>query len=104
MRGVSVGGLTLIVSSNIISNRLKEVICMVNYFEEFLSKPHWTKAIFKHNNIPISAVAKGLGLSYSYVSNLLCGVMTITPEVEKRLAKLVEGLERSHSAPPAEDQ
>ena len=59
----------------------------------FTPTPHWTKAIFKANGIPISAVAKGLGLSYSYVSSLLCGVCRVTPEVEGKLAQLTEGLE-----------
>ena len=74
-------------------------------FEEFLPAPHRSKAYFKANNIPISVVAKALGLSYSYVSSMLCGIVNITADNEAKLSKLVEGLEiPSLSAPPAEKE
>jgi len=65
--------------------------------------PHWSKQVFKRHDIPISSVALTLGLSYSYVSNLLCGVCKVTEEVEGRLKELVERIEKSCSAPPAEE-
>ena len=68
-------------------------------FKDLLPQPHWSKAKFKAHDIPISVVAKALGLSYSYVSSLLSGVCNVTEEVEGKLKGLVERMERSKSAP-----
>jgi len=72
-----------------IDNR-KEVISMDNPLKAFLPTPHWSKAVFKANGVPFSAVAKGLGFSYAYTCNLLSGVCNVTPEVEARLEELVK--------------
>ena len=74
-------------------------------FDEFVPVPHWSRAKFKANNIPISAVAKAMHLSYSYVSNMLCGVVNVTAENETKLTRLAEGLEiPSLSAPETEEK
>ena len=73
-------------------------------FDEFLPIPHWSRAYFKANNIPLSAVAKALHLSYTYTCNMLSGVATVTSENEAKLTRLAEGLEiPSLSAPAAEE-
>ena len=77
---------------------------MAEWWEDSSPNPHWSKVLFKHNNIPISAVAKAMHLSYSYVSNMLCGVVNVTADNEAKLFRLAEGLAGpSDSAPPAED-
>lgn len=55
--------------------------------------PHPTKAIFQSHNVPISAVANALGLSYPYVSNMLSGTIKPTGRVDSELRKLSEMLE-----------
>lgn len=57
--------------------------------------PHPTRAFFKSNNIPISAVARYLGLSFSYTSNLLSGIHRMTPENDRKLRELVDQLKQS---------
>lgn len=65
---------------------------MTETFEKFLPRHHWSKAMFKANGIPLSAVAKALGLSYPYVCSLLSGVVKVTPEVETKLKRLTLNL------------
>ena len=62
----------------------------MNLLEEYPQIPHPARAVFKANGIPINTVAKALGLSYSYTSNMLCGVVKVTPENEAKLQELVK--------------
>jgi len=57
---------------------------------ELLPKPSPYRAIFKKEKFPVKAVARFLGYSYGYTSNLLCGTCAMTPEVDDKLAELVK--------------
>jgi len=61
--------------------------------KSFKPQRHWTKPIFKRNEISLAAVARGLGVSYSYASAILSGNVKSTPEVEARLSQLANQLE-----------
>ncbi len=51
------------------------------------------KAIFKQHGITAKAVGQIMGISYTHVLNLLCGVSRITPENRAKLDSMVEQLE-----------
>jgi len=60
---------------------------------KFFPEKHPTKEIFRSRDIPISAVAKFLGLSTAYTGSLLNGVARLSPENDRKLiefARLVE--------------
>ena len=54
--------------------------------------PHPAKAIIKANNISVASVAEFMGLSFTYVTNILNGVVRITPENENKLKEIIEHL------------
>jgi transcriptional regulator with XRE-family HTH domain len=54
--------------------------------------PHPAKAVIKANNISVASVARFMGLSFTYVTNILNGVMRITPENENKLKEIIEHL------------
>lgn len=55
-------------------------------------KPHPIKTILKKNNISIASVARHLGLSFTYVTNLINGVARVTPENEAKLQEIIKHL------------
>ena len=57
---------------------------------KFLPKEHPTKQIFKKHNVPLSAVSNFTGLTYNYVSSLLRGAITTTPQVDAKLHELAK--------------
>lgn len=61
--------------------------------------PHWSYGFFTENAINIDAVARALGLSYTYTGALLRGAMRITPENEAKLRSIVETLKRQQAEP-----
>jgi hypothetical protein len=61
--------------------------------KEFKPVPHPSAPIFQKHKIPRSAIAEALGLSYSYVCNLLTGVRKSTPTVDSKLRELADQLE-----------
>jgi hypothetical protein len=62
--------------------------------KDFFPTPHWSKQVFKDHGFPIAAVAKYLGLAYSYTSNILSGIRQATPQVEAKLRELVDQVEK----------
>jgi len=62
---------------------------------KFLPKPHPTRAIFKKHNIPLSAVSQYLDLTYNYVSSILRGAISATPDIDAKLQKLADELQKS---------
>lgn len=66
---------------------------MKNHLAIYLPEPHKTRDIFRSNGIPVSAVAKFLGLSSNYTCSILSGFSRATKENESKLlefARLVE--------------
>ncbi len=61
--------------------------------KELKQEQHPAKAVFKLKDVPISAVAKAMNLSFTYVVNMLNGVTRVTPENEAKLQKIIESLE-----------
>lgn len=55
--------------------------------------PHPASAIFKKNQIPLSAIATAVNLSYGHVCSILSGIRPATPEIDSKLSKLAESLE-----------
>jgi len=68
----------------------------MSILQQYLPKPHPTKAIFKKHNIPISAVANYLQLTTTYVNSMLSGHLRITPENKAKLIKLAEYVEQEN--------
>jgi hypothetical protein len=60
---------------------------MKNEIAEFLPQPHPTKQIFFRHHIPVSAVAKFLGLSTAYTCSLLTGFSRVSAENDAKLRK-----------------
>jgi transcriptional regulator with XRE-family HTH domain len=63
--------------------------------QNYIPKEHHLKKFFKQYECPLGLVAAYVGLSYSYMSNILNGRMTPTPEVEEKLNKLADELRKS---------
>ena len=57
--------------------------------------PHPTKPIFKKFGIPSAAVARTLGLSYTYLVGVLSGLQTPSPETDAKLRKLACDIQAS---------
>jgi len=55
-------------------------------------KPHPIKTVLKKNNVSVAALAKHLGLSFTYVTNLINGVARVTPENEAKLQEIIRHL------------
>ena len=67
----------------------KKLSSAKNPLEEFQPQPHPTKAIINSQKIPISVIAKYLGVSYFYASKILSGIVRATPRIEHRLQELI---------------
>ena len=59
-------------------------------------KPHPIKTILKKNNISVASVAQHLGLSFTYVTNLINGAARVTPENEAKLQEIISYLGGKH--------
>jgi hypothetical protein len=57
--------------------------------KHLLPKPIRHKQIFRQLGLPIAAIAKHIGYSYSYTQNILNGLYTLSPEIEAKLDQLV---------------
>ena len=55
-------------------------------------EPTRYKEIFKGTGTSVAQVSKALGLSYAYVSSMLCGTVNLTPENKEKLDTLVNSL------------
>ena len=55
-------------------------------------EPTKYREIFKGTGTSVAQVSKAIGLSYAYVSSMLCGTVTLTPENKDKLDTLVESL------------
>ena len=66
----------------------------MNSINDYLPKPHPTKAVFKKHQFPVSAVAKYLQLNTNYVSSMLSGHLRISPANEAKLRQLANHIER----------
>jgi len=61
--------------------------------KDFYPVEHSTKKVFQQHNIPLSAISKAVGRSYSYLSNILSGNQPATKEVDAKLRELAASLE-----------
>lgn len=57
--------------------------------------PHWSREVFQSYGLSLGAVAKALGLSYSYVCGMLSGNIAVTPVQEERIRQLVKYIEKT---------
>jgi len=55
-------------------------------------KPHETKKTFKEKGVKVSQVAQAMGLAFTYTSMILTGVARCTPENDRKLWELANGL------------
>ena len=61
--------------------------------EQFKSRPHPFKAVFKKHKVAVTTVANYLALNYQYVYNMLAGHIRMSNPVEEKLLILVNQLE-----------
>jgi len=56
-------------------------------------KEHWCRPILRMHHVPLAQIAQYIQRSYPLTCSVLTGAMPASPDVERRLCKLVAKLE-----------
>ena len=63
-------------------------------YDKLNREEHWSKKVFRDKGITVGDVARALDLSYTYVSGMLSGNITVSKGQEERIKELVAYVEQ----------